>query len=100
MIWLIGMKTMTNAEILEMAVLHKYCDRLQAEVERLRWENRKYAQMIRETEQILGVALGYLPYPADWETDAVCIGEHTVVTLAMEAAERLREVSYKGLKGR
>lgn len=48
-------------------------------------------------EQYLGRALRYAPYPDDWphgdafpyDKDAVCIGEHTTTTIAMEAAARL-----------
>jgi hypothetical protein len=49
-----------------------------------------------EAEQILGKALGYpwykddpASFPDATEADGVCVGEHTVVTLAMEAAKRL-----------
>ena len=49
-----------------------------------------------EAEQILGKALGYPWYkddqknfPGCTETDGVCTGGHTLVTLAMEAAKRI-----------
>lgn len=49
-----------------------------------------------EVEQILGKALGYPWYkddqknfPGATEADGVCVGEHTVPTLAFEAARRL-----------
>lgn len=45
-----------------------------------------------EIDQLLGRALHYPPYPEDFETDQVCTGEHTVVTLAMEAAAKIAEL--------
>lgn len=49
---------------------------------------------LREIEQILGRALGYPRYcddkdnfPDATEQDGVCVGDHTAVTLAQEAAE-------------
>lgn len=57
-----------------------------------------------EVEQILGKALEYPFYsedkknfPDSTKEDGVCVGEHTIVTLAMEAAreiERLREYEW------
>ena len=58
----------------------------------------------RAIEQVLGKALGYPRYcddqknfPGSTEADGVCVGEHTPVTLALEAAERLRsmEAAYE-----
>lgn len=50
-----------------------------------------------EAEQVLGKALGYPWYKDDpqnfpdaTEADGVCTGEHTLVTIAMEAASRLK----------
>ena len=50
-----------------------------------------------EAEQVLGKALGYPWYKDDkknfpdaTEADGVCTGEHTFVTLAMEAATRMK----------
>ena len=52
-----------------------------------------------EIEQILGKALGYPWYkddqknfPGATEKDGVCTGEHTPVTLAMEAAEKVEKL--------
>lgn len=53
-----------------------------------------------EIDQILGKALGYPRYcdspeifHGATEADGVCTGEHTAVTLAMEAASRIKELS-------
>lgn len=53
-----------------------------------------------EAEQILGKALGYPWYKDDkknfpdaTEADGVCTGEHTLVTIAMEAASKLKRES-------
>lgn len=58
-----------------------------------------WAQSDNEIEQILGKALGYpwyvddpVSFPEATEEDGVCAGEHTAVTLAMEAAGVLRKV--------
>ena len=49
-----------------------------------------------EIEQILGKVLGYPKYknyqksfPGAADADGVCVGDHTAVTLAMEAADKL-----------
>jgi len=51
-----------------------------------------------EAGQVLGKALGYpwykddpVIFPECTEAEGVCIGEHTTVTIAMEAAQRLAE---------
>jgi hypothetical protein len=51
-----------------------------------------------EIEQILGKALGYpwfkddqKNFPGATEEHGVCVGEHVAVTLAMEAAERIKD---------
>lgn len=56
-------------------------------------------QELYEIEQILGKALGYPRYcddqenfPDATEADGVCTGDHTAVTLAMEAAARIEEL--------
>ena len=54
---------------------------------------------LHEAEQVLGQALGYYPwfkddqknFPGTTEKDGVCVGKHTVVTLAMETADRLKK---------
>lgn len=46
-----------------------------------------------EIDQILGKALGYpecFPEVSNIDDTRVCTGEHTVVTLAMEAADRIK----------
>ncbi|MFN8995417.1 MAG: hypothetical protein ACK5X3_17370 [Pseudomonadota bacterium] len=55
-----------------------------------------------EAEQILGKALGYPWYkddqknfPGCTESDGVCTGDHTLVTLAMEASRRIASLSAK-----
>lgn len=57
---------------------------------------QKVAAQGHEIEQILGQALGYpwfkddpKNFPDATEKDGVCVGDHTPVTLAMEAAQRL-----------
>lgn len=51
---------------------------------------------LNEVEQTLGRALGYPRYcddqenfPGTTDADGVCTGDHTAVTLAMEAAARI-----------
>jgi hypothetical protein len=55
-----------------------------------------------EAEQILGKALGYPWYKDDkqnfsdaTEADGVCVGEHTFVTIAMEAASKLKREEWE-----
>ena len=55
-----------------------------------------------EAEQILGKALGYPWYKDDQknfpgcnESDGVCTGDHTLVTLAMEASRHIASLSAK-----
>jgi len=46
-----------------------------------------------EIDQILGKALGYPTYPDDWNAgDSVCTGDHVPASLAMEAAQRIRDL--------
>ena len=60
---------------------------------------------LHEAEQVLGQASGYYPwfkddqknFPGATEKDGVCVGEHTVVTLAMETVDRLKK--YEALEG-
>jgi hypothetical protein len=60
-----------------------------------------------EAEQVLGKALGYPWYKDDQtnftgctEADGVCTGEHTLVTLAMEASRYIKELEeYKWMYG-
>lgn len=64
----------------------------------VRAERLLYIAEMKEIEQVLGKALGY-PYicsdqknfPGSTEADGVCVGEHVPVTLAMEAAECIKE---------
>lgn len=53
-----------------------------------------------EIEQILGAALGYPRYcddqtnfPRATEADGVCTGDHVPVTLAVEAAEKIKALT-------
>lgn len=62
-------------------------------------ESAAYRMETREIEQILGKALGYPWYKDDLksfpdatEADGVCVGEHTTVTLAMEAAKTIQRL--------
>jgi hypothetical protein len=55
-----------------------------------------------EIQQILGKALGYPWFKDDlknWpdatEEDGVCVGEHVAVTLAMEAAEKIKDLERR-----
>lgn len=60
---------------------------------------KAYMEEMREAEKILGLALGYPRYcddqknfPGTTDKDGVCIGEHTIVTLASEAVNRITEL--------
>lgn len=57
----------------------------------VRAQNAGYAAELAEVDQVLGRALGYPTMGPEVGGDhtTVCTGEHTVVTLAMEAAGRL-----------
>lgn len=62
----------------------------------------KYRKESEEIEQILGKALGYPWYKDDpknfpnaTEADGVCIGDHTAWSLAMCAADRIKELEDK-----
>lgn len=64
-----------------------------AEIERIK---RGYSKELWDAEQVLGKALGYPFYKDDpknfpdcTEANGVCTGEHTTVTLAMEAKAQL-----------
>jgi len=57
------------------------------EANKVKGKLRACAEESREIDQILGRALGYPPNP--YGAPGVCTGEHTPVTLAQEAAERL-----------
>lgn len=55
---------------------------------------------VRDAEQVLGAALGYPHYSDDQESfpgatkdDGVCLGDHTLVTLCVEAARELRRLA-------
>lgn len=55
-----------------------------------------------EIQQILGKALHYpwykddqVNFPGATEEDGVCVGEHVVITLAMEAAKKIEELERK-----
>ena len=60
---------------------------------------RKYQEEIQEIEQILGKALGYpwfkddpKNFPTATEADGVCVGDHTAWSLAMCAADKIKEL--------
>jgi hypothetical protein len=58
-----------------------------AEIERLKGACVKQNH---EIEQTLGKALGYPPFPAEFDAgDQVCVGEHVAESLADEAAKKL-----------
>jgi hypothetical protein len=60
---------------------------------------QKYKKEMEEIEQILGKALGYPwfkddqeNFPNATEADGVAVGDHTAWSLAMEAAEKIKEL--------
>lgn len=60
---------------------------------------RKYQEEIQEIEQILGKALGYpwfkddlKNFPTATEADGVCVGVETAWSLAMIAADKIKEL--------
>ena len=71
-------------------------DENEAYIYKLEYQRDGMLKELLEIEQILGKALGYPWYkddqknfPGATEKDGVCVGEHTAVTLAMEAADKL-----------
>lgn len=59
----------------------------------------------KEIEQILGKALGYPYYMEDsknfpnaTEADGVCVGDHTAWSLAMCAADKIKELEERNKK--
>ena len=71
-------------------------DENEAYIYKLEYQRDGMLKELLEIEQILGKALGYPWYkddqknfPGATEEDGVCTGEHTPVTLAMEAANKL-----------
>ena len=63
---------------------------------------RKYQEELKEIEQILGKALGYPWYiedpknfPNATEADGVCVGVETAWSLAMIAADKIKELEKK-----
>ena len=62
-------------------------------------QNEKYKKEMVEIEQILGKTLGYpwfkddqCNFPNATEADGVAVGDHTAWSLAMEAAEKIKEL--------
>ena len=53
---------------------------------------RAVLEELHEVEQVLGKALRYPLYPIDWDTEDVCVGANTVVSLAVEAAGKIRKL--------
>lgn len=75
------------------------CEKAEAECARLR-EGAIHQE--RETQQILGKALGYPRYcddpqnfPTTTEADGVCVGEHTAMSLVDEAAKKIAELKER-----
>jgi hypothetical protein len=65
-------------------------------------QNEKYKKEMVEIEQILGKALGYpwfkddqCNFPNATEADGVAVGDHTAWSLAMCAADRIKELQEK-----
>lgn len=63
---------------------------------------RKYQEEESKIEQILGKALGYPWYKDDpknfpnaTEADGVCVGDNTAWSLAMEAADKIKELKKR-----
>jgi hypothetical protein len=70
--------------------------RLEAELARVKYSAQ---QMFHEVEQTLGKALRYpwfrddpANFPTATEADGVCVGEHVPESIALEAANRIREL--------
>jgi hypothetical protein len=62
-------------------------------------QNEKYKKEMVEIEQILGKTLGYpwfkddqCNFPNATEADGVAVGEHTAWSLAIEAADKIKEL--------
>ena len=77
-------------------------DKLFGDIQKLKEVRDKMIKESQEIEQILGKALGYPWYkddlknfPNDTEADGVCIGDHTAWSLAMCAADKIKELEDK-----
>ena len=77
-------------------------DEQRAEINNLKQPIVIYKKELEKIEQILGKALGYPWYKDDpknfpnaTEADGVCIGDHTAWSLAMCAADRIRDLEDK-----
>ena len=71
-------------------------DEDEAYIAKLEYQRDGMLKELLEIEQILGKVLGYPEYkndqknfPGATDADGVCVDEHTAVTLAMEAADKL-----------
>jgi hypothetical protein len=70
-------------------------------IESLFYQNDSYAKEYRNVEQILGKVLGYPAFRDDpknfpnhsKDDDLVCVGDSTTSSLAMEAANKIKELS-------
>jgi iron-sulfur cluster repair protein YtfE (RIC family) len=72
------------------------------EILRLKGVRDKMLQEFYEIEQILGKALGYpwlkddqKNFPLATEKDGVCIGPNTACSLAMEAADKIKQLKKR-----
>ena len=75
------------------------------DIERLRHVARGLWKESLEIEQILGKALGYpwfkddkKNFPEATEEHGVCVGDHVAITLAMEAAEKIKQLKDRNEK--
>jgi len=74
-------------------------DKLFGDIQKLKDVRDKMIKESQEIEQILGKALGYPRYKDDpknfpnaTEADGVCVAPNTAASLAMEAADRIRDL--------
>lgn len=97
-----------NAELQEIVAAQAEVERVSTEallqahskIDDLKAENKRLLDaMVRqqhEIQQILGKALGYPPFPPEFDAEGqVAVGDHIAETLAMEAAERLASVTAR-----
>jgi hypothetical protein len=77
-------------------------DKMFGDIQKLKEVRDKMIKESQEIEQILGKALGYPWYKDDpnnfpnaTEADGVCVAPNTAASLAMEAADRIRDLEDK-----
>lgn len=75
------------------------------ELLRLKGVRDKMMEEFHHIEQILGKALGYpwlkddqKTFPLATKKDGVCVGDHVAVTLAMEAADKIKQLKERNEK--